>query len=340
MPQAKLTEYCATLSSSERPNEAPGMDSSIVATRYPGLYSISTTDFFYPNVECPYTQGRIAACNVLSDLYATGVVEIDTVLMILGVSVDMDEPTRDVVAVELMRGFNDAVGESGASVTGGQTVKNPWPMVGGVATATVGEGEMVRPGGARPGDVLVLTKPLGTQVAVNLWQWRGEVTENGKRNWPKVHPRVVAGVEEAGAVYDAACHYMGRLNKRGAVAMHRHGARAATDVTGFGLLGHATNLALHTKIPVLLQFHTLPCISLCVAVDEAIGGAFGLLRGVSAETSGGLLVALPSREAAEAFCAELEGVGEPAWIVGQVVSPPEGEKSGAVILPGVKVINV
>jgi len=286
-------------------------------------------------------QGRIAACNVLSDLYATGVVDVDTVLMILGVSVDMDETMRDVVSVELMRGFNEAVRECGASVTGGQTVKNPWPMVGGVATATVKESEMVRPGGARPGDVLVLTKPLGTQVAVNLWQWRGEVTENGKRNWPKVFPSVIPSEAVAGAVYDTACRFMGRLNKRGAICMHAHGARAATDVTGFGLLGHATNLAQHTEnVPVLFQFHTLPCLAHCVAVDEAIGGGFGLLRGSSAETSGGLLVALPSHAAATAFCSDMKQSGENAWIVGTVTSSPEGAGSGAVIVPGVQIIHV
>jgi selenide,water dikinase len=345
VPQSKLLEYVGTLTStSPRPNEAPGMDSSIVATRHPGYYSVSSTDFFYPNVECPYLQGRIGACNVLSDLYATGVVEVDTVLMILGVSVDMDEATRDTIAVELMRGFNDCVEEAGASVTGGQTVRNPWPMVGGCATATVTEGELVRPGGARPGDVLVLTKPLGTQVAVNLWQWRGEVTDNGRRNWPRVCPGVIAGVGEAGRVYDSACASMARLNKAAARALHTHKATSATDVTGFGLLGHARNLAEHnhaTLPPVLFTIHTLPCIAGCVAVDGAIGGAFGLLAGTSAETSGGILAALPSLQAAQAFCADLEAAGECAWIVGDVTAAADGHgKGGAVILPDARVIEV
>ena len=73
------------------------MDSSVVATRHPGLFLVSTTDFFYPNVEDPYLQGRITACNVLSDLYAMGVCEADTMLMLLGVSSDMPAELRDIV---------------------------------------------------------------------------------------------------------------------------------------------------------------------------------------------------------------------------------------------------
>ncbi len=151
-------------------------------------------------------------------------------------------------------------------------------------------------------------------------------------------------MEGAARVYDTACASMARLNKAAAVAMHRHGATSATDVTGFGLLGHASNLAQHNSPPMHFTIHTLPCIAGCVAVDGAIGGAFGLLKGTSAETSGGILAALPSLEAAHAFCAELQGAGEWAWIVGEVSSPAAaGEGSGgggAVILPDARVIEV
>lgn len=208
------------------------MDCAVVPTRHAGLFLVSTTDFFYPNVEDPYLQGRIGAANVLSDLYAMGVSDVDTVLMLLALSSDMAAAERDVATPELLRGFADAVRDAGSSVTGGQTVTNPWPIVGGVASATVTAGEMIRPGGARPGDVLVLTKPLGTQLAVNMWQRRDDAVK-----WGALGGALTRA--QAARAYDVACDGMARLNRNAARLMHAHGAHAATDVTGFGLLGHA-----------------------------------------------------------------------------------------------------
>jgi len=339
VPADKLAEYLAGVANVLRPNETPGMDCALVATRHAGLFSISTTDFFYPNVESPFAQGRVAAANVLSDLYANGVVDVDTVLMILGVSMDMEPADRDAVTKEMIRGFTTAVHEAGASVTGGQTVRNPWPIIGGVASAVVREEELVRPAGARAGDVLVLTKPLGTQVAVNLWQWRGMVTPNGERNWPKVASFVTEA--DAAATYDAAVESMTRLNRAAAAALHAHGAHGATDVTGFGLLGHARNFAAHSTARVSLVIDTLPLLARTAAVDAATGGGFRLREGLSAETSGGLLVALPSDAAAAAFIADVEAAdGRPAWVIGRVVETPAGEANGAVILADARIIEV
>lgn len=92
-------------------------DVSVVPTKAGHL--ISTIDFFYPLVENPYTQGRIAACNVLSDLYAMGVQDISTVLMVLGVCLDMNEKEREVTTSLMIEGFNDCVEEAGSTVTGG-----------------------------------------------------------------------------------------------------------------------------------------------------------------------------------------------------------------------------
>ena len=338
MPQEKLREYLAGVANDLRPNETPGMDCALVATRHAGLFSISTTDFFFPNVESPFAQGRIAAANVLSDLYANGVVDVDTVLMILAVSLDMEPAARDACTKEMIRGFTLAVREAGASVTGGQTVQNPWPIIGGVASSVVREEELVRPGGARAGDVLVLTKPLGTQVAANLWQWRGAVTPAGARNWPKVAPFIT--LADAAAVYDAAVASMTRLNRNAAAALRRHGARAATDVTGFGLLGHARNLAEHSDARVSLVIDALPIIARCAAVDAATGGGFRVALGLSAETSGGLLVALPSEAAARAYAADVAAAdGAPAWVIGRVVETPAGEANTATIVPDASIIE-
>jgi selenide,water dikinase len=333
-----LPQYLEGISNTLKPNQTPGMDCSVVATRFPGVLCISTTDFFYPLVEDPYAQGRIAACNVLSDLYSNGVVDVDTMLMLLAVSSDMSSDERDIVTTAMIRGFNECCTEAGTSVTGGQTVSNPWPIVGGVATALVREEEMVRPEGCQPGDVLVLTKPLGTQVAVNVWQWRptvdagsGMETAPGTRQWPKLAEAGIMDLQRAALAFDVANESMSRLNKIGARLMHVHGARGCTDVTGFGLLGHARNLAAHCTTPVSMTIHTLPVVQGMVAVEDCIGGTFKLRAGLSSETSGGLLVSLPSLEAAQAYCRDLQAEdGTPAWIIGAVHAASADKPAGYV----------
>lgn len=97
-----------------------------------------------------------------------GIGRIDFMLMILGVSREMSEDARHIVTQEMMRGFDDTAKEAGTLVTGGQSVMNPWPIIGGVATVTCNERDYIKATGGQPGDKLILTKPLGTQVAVNV----------------------------------------------------------------------------------------------------------------------------------------------------------------------------
>ena len=154
------------------------MDSSITPLRHGGLSLVQTTDFFYPLVEDPYMQGKlifrntncafarsmfleldsafvividvfsiiegkIACANVLSDLYAMGVTECDNMLMLLAISTKMSEKERDVIVPLMMRGFKDCALEAGSSVTGGQTVMNPWCTIGGVATTVCQQNELI-----------------------------------------------------------------------------------------------------------------------------------------------------------------------------------------------------
>ncbi|KAH0515624.1 Selenide, water dikinase 1 [Microtus ochrogaster] len=148
-----------------------GMDTCVIPLRHGGLSLVQTTDYIYPIVDDPYMMGRIACANVLSDLYAMGVTECDNMLMLLGVSNKMTDRERDKVIPLIIQGFKDAAEEAGTSVTGGQTVLNPWIVLGGVATTVCQPNEFIMPDNAVPGDVLVLTKPLGTQVAVAVHQW-------------------------------------------------------------------------------------------------------------------------------------------------------------------------
>uniref|UniRef100_A0A8D2JSQ3 selenide, water dikinase n=1 Tax=Sciurus vulgaris TaxID=55149 RepID=A0A8D2JSQ3_SCIVU len=289
-----------------------GMDSCVIPLRHGGLSLVQTTDFFYPLVEDPYMMGRIACANVLSDLYAMGITECDNMLMLL-----------KKVTPLMIKGFRDAAEEGGTAVTGGQTVVNPWIIIGGVATVVCQPNEFIMPDNAVVGDVLVLTKPLGTQVAANAHQW----LDNPER-WNKI--KMVVSREEVELAYQEAMFNMATLNRTAAGLMHTFNAHAATDITGFGILGHSQNLAKQQRNEVSFVIHNLPIIAKMAAISKA-SGRFGLLQGTSAETSGGLLICLP-REQAARFCSEIKsskyGEGHQAWIVGIV---EKGNRTARII---------
>lgn len=314
----------------DRPRLGIGMDASVTPLpEEPHLSLVQTTDFFYPLVDDPYLQGRVACANVLSDLYAMGVVSCHNMLMLLGVSKDFTEEERDVVVPLIMKGFQDTAREAGCLVTGGQTVVNPWCTIGGVASSVCTMDKIIMPEGAKAGEVLILTKALGTQIAVNAHQWL-DIPER----WEKISK--ITTKEEVRSAYRAAELSMARLNRIGAQLMHKYKATACTDVTGFGILGHANNLAQNQKERVGFLLHTLPVIKDLVKISQAVGNMFQLLQGYSAETSGGLLITIP-REGALQFIQEIqEKEGCPAWIIGDVV---EGER-GAVIKEAPTIIHV
>lgn len=291
-----------------------GLDSCVMKTRHEGVFLVQTTDFFYPLIDDPYVMGKIACANVLSDLYAMGVTECDNMLMLLSLSLTMTPAQRAAVTPLLIRGFNDQAREAGTSVNGGQTVLNPWVIVGGVASSVASREEFIIPDGAVEGDVLVLTKPLGTQVAVNANQWLNAGHEE--------HLARLCGCVEESEIrrtYRMATHSMARLNRTAARLLHKYGAHCATDVTGFGLIGHARNLAQSQKNHVAFSIHTLPLLRNVAKIAQYCT-IFRILDGHSAETSGGLLVALP-RKQAEGFIEEICHVeGEEAWIVGDVIA--------------------
>lgn len=300
-----------------------GLDSCVIPLRHGGLSLVQTTDFFYPLVEDPYMMGRIACANVLSDLYAMGITECDNMLMLLSVSQNMTEEEREKITPLMIKGFRDAAEEGGTAVTGGQTVVNPWIIIGGVATVVCQPNEFIMPDSAVVGDVLVLTKPLGTQVAVNAHQW----LDNPDR-WNKI--KMVVSREEVELAYQEAMLNMATLNRTAAGLMHTFNAHAATDITGFGILGHSQNLAKQQRNEVSFVIHNLPIIAKMATISKA-SGCFGLLQGTSAETSGGLLICLP-REQAARFCSEIKsskyGEGHQAWIVGIV---EKGNRTARII---------
>lgn len=159
---------------------------------------------------------------------------------------------------------------------------------------------MLRPDNAVPGDVLVLTKPLGTQVACVAHQWLDICADK----WNRI--KLIITEEECEKSYHDAMFIMSRLNRTGvylevdivgadffltltlsaAQLMHRYGSHGATDITGFGILGHAQNLVKQQRNEVNFTIHNLPCINKMATIAKACGTTFGLLQGTSAETSG------------------------------------------------------
>jgi selenide,water dikinase len=318
-----------------------GLDSCVIPLRHHGLRLVQTTDFFFPNVDNPIVMGRITGCNVLSDLYAMGVVDCDNILMLLAVSTTMKEEEMKICTRLVLEGYQQVAAEAGTGIQGGQTVRNPWLLLGGVATSVCREIDYILPSGGQPGDVLVLTKPLGFQVAVNVYQWLQDykeveeglvdpgLPEEEKQRLQRSHQRwqkcskVITEAEVLRA-FDVASRHMSRLNKNAAKLMHKYGAHGATDVTGFGILGHSTNLVECQDRPVNFIINNLPIIPGMVAVDAAVDCLFNLMKGRSAETSGGLLIMLPPN-AVSNFCDEIKQLdGFSAWAVGTVEKADEG----------------
>lgn len=279
-----------------------------------GLTMVSTIDFFYPLVDDPYNQGMIGAANVLSDLYSCGVTEIPTVLMILSASSQMKKPDQLIVTKLMMKGFADKVREAGSKVGGGQSVINEYPMIGGAAFGIVRSDKPYVPKHAQPGDVLVLTKPLGSQILVNVNQYYMNKDEKYKTLF--VEKKMITE-EQIENIYQQGLHYMPQLNKIAAELMLKHGATSSTDVTGFGILGHSQNLAEVQEKEVDYILERLPSYPVLHSLDKVVRD-FKFRQGLAAETSGGLLISFPPDQV-DAFIKEMQQNNRVAWKVGKVI---------------------
>lgn len=307
-----------------------GLDSCITKVADDN-YLIQTTDYFTPIVHDPYLQGRISACNVLSDLYACGISKCDNILMILASSTKFSKNERDVIMPLMIKGFNETCQEANTVIRGGHTILNPWPLIGGAATAVTKN--FVDPTRSKAGDVLILTKPLGTQIAVNMYQWRDEnhkFYSKLKQNFKNLDLLITQ-------IYNDACFSMSTLNKYSAEAMLKFNSHGATDVTGFGILGHATNLAKVSN-NVHFEIHSLPILDGAVKVDKMFGKMFKLVEGYSAETSGGLLLSIGQHNVEEYLNHVEKFTKIRPWVIGRVL--PKTDKAFAKIVQNVKIINI
>ena len=257
-------------------------------------------DFFTPVIDDPYIQGQIAACNSASDVFAKGATDILGVLVIMANPTDMP----DDVSTQLIRGFHDLCLTLKAPIVGGHTILCPWPLMGGSVTAMVKASKVVYNSTAKDGDLLFLTKPLGTQPIMAILRVPPEEQEELTKDIPK---HVVS------KAIDKAIESMTTPNKDAAEAMIEAEVNAATDVTGFGILGQATTMAKRSNINIML--HTLPVIEGAIELSKEFG--YGLEEGVSAETSGGLLISTPKKKA-DLLISLLERRKIPAYEVGTV----------------------
>ncbi len=265
-----------------------------------GRALVQTVDIFTPVVDDPGDWGRIAASNALSDVYAMGATPL-TALQYL--AWPRDALSFDI-ASEVIEGGMDVMAQAGCTVVGGHSIDSPEPTFGYAVTGTVDTGRLISNRGAIPGDVLVLTKPLGI----------GVITTAIKRG---ICPE---------AVQWAAVRQMIRLNARAGAGLAAHDAHAATDVTGFGLLGHLQEMVGASGVGAVVEFDEVPILdgtSALLAQGAWAGGSERNLRAVAnvvesprdesamriladAQTSGGLLVALPSGSV-EGYLADVEG---------------------------------
>lgn len=275
---------------------------------------VVTTDFFTPVVDDPYDYGAIAAANSLSDVYAMG----GKPFMALNIAA-LPPDLPDEISGAIIRGGAEKAREAGVVIAGGHTVQDKEPKFGLVVIGFVHPERIISKSGARPGDRLVLTKPLGFGVTTTALK-RGLAT-----------PEDVAEVTG----------WMKRLNAGAGQLATSFGLRGGTDITGYSLLGHGLEMAEASGVRLELDFARIPLVS-CARTYAAQwtfpGGAsdnrlfFGPRVQFNPEldeasqmllfdpqTSGGLLLSVPEARAAE-FLAEAARIEQPAWEIGRVVA--------------------
>lgn len=270
---------------------------------------VENVDVFTPIHDDPMTQGRIVACNATNDVFAMGAWDILSLQAFAAYPEDLDEE----IVVGVLRGMSEFMQELGASITGGQTITNPCPVFGGIALGVTHPKHVVYSSGAKPGDAVLLTKPLGIQSAMR--SYRDLKDEKRERVLERFSE------SELKSMQDTAVAIMTQSNLEVAQAMAEVGVNAATDVTGFGLLGHAGNVSALSNVDVIID--TLPVIKGTLELAEFYGHR--LAAGFGAETAGGMLVFLdPSK--ADQFASLLQRQSLPCWIVGRT-GKPDGEPS-------------
>ncbi|MBI4850175.1 MAG: selenide, water dikinase SelD [Nitrospirae bacterium] len=290
----------------------PGDDAGVL--RFKSNLLVETVDVITPIVDDPYTFGAICAANSVSDVYAMGGRPLSA-LAILGFS-SCDYPSSAVKS--LLKGCIDKLKEAGACLIGGHSIDDKEFKFGLAVTGAIDNKTILKVAGASAGEVLILTKPLGTGIITSAAK-RGKVKSAALN-------RVIAS--------------MLKLNKTASMAAVACGSQSATDVTGFGLLGHGLNMAKSSKADLVIFYDKVPLmdeVKKCAAAGLVPKGAQRNLEfckkdvifsnGISKEeqlilsdpqTSGGLLIALPPK-GLKKFDRIAKKERMPYWIIGEVI---------------------
>jgi selenide,water dikinase len=272
---------------------------------------VVTTDFFTPVVDDPYDFGSIAAANSISDIYAMG----GQPFLALNVAAFIPDLPAEING-EILRGGAEKAREAGVVIAGGHTVQDNEPKYGLVVLGFVNPKKMLTKGGVHVGDALVLTKPLGFGVTTTALKQQ------------KAVPQDVAEV----------VGWMKRLNMQAGALAVEFNLRGGTDVTGFSLLGHASEMAAASRVGMRFFIDKLPFVSCAhkyAGMRSFAGGLYDNLRHFGRlvrfspdipeesrmllfdpQTSGGLLLAVPRRKLA-GFLERAEQISQPAWLVGE-----------------------
>jgi len=279
---------------------------------------VQTVDFFTPVVDDPYTFGAIAAANALSDVYAMGAKPV----FALNIAAFPVNRLPLQVLEAILKGAADKASEAGIPILGGHSIEDTEPKFGMVVSGIVHPDKVLTNAGAKPGDVFVLTKPLGT----------GIIATAGKR-----------GIADTSIMAEAA-RIMMQLNRKAAELMEPFAVNACTDITGFGLIGHLHEMAAASDCDVTIEYNAIPFIngvSQLAAAGAIPGGTianadyaatytdFGSLSLTDiyllcdAQTSGGLLVSLPENDA-QAYLELLGKASVSSAIIGSVSKPGSG----------------
>ena len=267
---------------------------------------VENVDVFTPIHDDPHIQGEIVACNATNDVFAMGASEILSLQALLAYPKDLPEE----IVIGVLQGMNAFMKSLGSTLAGGQTIKNPVPVFGGIAMGLVHPDKVVYSRGANIGDIAVLTKPLGIQPAMR--SFRDLKDEKRDALLERFEEKALKRTQED------AVRVMTTSNQDVAKTMGDVGASAATDITGFGLLGHANNVAALSCVSVI--FDRIPVIRGTLELAEFFGHK--LREGLSAETAGGMLVFLHPDNVAD-FQDRLQERGHPCWIIGKAVQPTD-----------------
>lgn len=263
---------------------------------------VENVDIFTPIHDNPQIQGEIVACNATNDIFAMGVTDLLSLQAFLAYPKELPEE----IVVGVLKGMRSFMERHGAKIAGGQTITNPVPVFGGIALGTAHPRDIIYSRGAKAGDVVLLTKPLGIQPAMR--SYRDLKDEKRDALLSKFNESDLKRMQ------DVAVRLMTFSNLEIAQTMRSVGVNAATDITGFGLLGHAGNVSSLSGVDVVID--QIPVIRGTLQLAEFFGHK--LSTGLGAETAGGMLVFLDSGKEEE-FRGMLAEDNLPVWPVGKVV---------------------